>query len=377
MKHIISLLLTGLLLISCGETATNQSTHQNESEQNTEASSYFYRRLEGTIADQPVVMHLHKTNNGYEGIYYYENIGQWLHLNVDSSSADSIYFSEYYLGEGWDGTGSGNARLVCKYENGLLKGVWISKDNQKTYPFELRAIYPQGSFQFELKQFEDSLIAFPGMQESSVARVDISSVMPKGNELLLRYVEKLLGFKLESTQNFKNTYRKYFEEYRQNLPSPEDNSVPMHVYNYFYSQAVLVRYNDNNLVMFEEKVYEYTGGAHGNYGSTLHCLDVAKNARLELSDIISADSATLQKIVEQQFRKQYKIGASEKLTKVLFEEHLALTRNFYLTGKGIGFLYNPYEVAAYAQGQIEVFVPFTVLKNHLTPAFRERLKIEG
>jgi len=48
-------------------------------------------------------------------------------------------------------------------------------------------------------------------------------------------------------------------------------------------------------------------------------------------------------------------------------------KNFYFNDKGLAFMYNPYEVASYAQGQIVVFIPFNELKSYLVPAFAERI----
>ena len=42
---------------------------------------------------------------------------------------------------------------------------------------------------------------------------------------------------------------------------------------------------------------------------------------------------------------------------------------WYDSKKGILFLYNPYEIAAYAYGEIELFIPFEDVKSVVNPRF--------
>jgi hypothetical protein len=60
---------------------------------------------------------------------------------------------------------------------------------------------------------------------------------------------------------------------------------------------------------------------------------------------------------------------NEPLSNALFENSIEPTNNFCITKKGILFLYNPYEIAAYAMGEIELFIPFEELKTVVNPRF--------
>ena len=57
------------------------------------------------------------------------------------------------------------------------------------------------------------------------------------------------------------------------------------------------------------------------------------------------------------------------LSNKLFENSVESTSNFCITPKGILFLYNPYEIAAYAYGEIELFIPFSEIKSVVNPKF--------
>ena len=95
-----------------------------------------------------------------------------------------------------------------------------------------------------------------------------------------------------------------------------------------------------------------------------------------LSDVVKIDSNTLQGLLEKNLRKQYNIKPGDELSSVLFDNFLKPNGNFYFNSRGLAFMYNPYEVASYAQGQIVVFIPFDQLSSFVVPAFAERIGLK-
>ena len=220
----------------------------------------------------------------------------------------------------------------------------------------------------------DSAKAFPAKKESPAADISFSFVK-SGNDWLNNNIKAILEF--DTALSFTGGYNKYrdtyFSDYKKDITGDIDSSM-MQTLNFSRSGNIYVRYNEHDLVILESATYEYAGGAHGNYGSIFYCFDVSARKQLQLSDIISADSITLQHLAEKYFRIQYHVK-SDSLNEVLFENHLAANDNFYFNEKGISFLYNPYEVASYAQGEIVVFIPFSALKKYIQPAFMKRMNI--
>ena len=144
-------------------------------------------------------------------------------------------------------------------------------------------------------------------------------------------------------------------------------------FEYYENNDVSIRYDEDDILLLEENTSQYTGGAHGMYGTSLQVLDLANNKVLKLSDVTTADSATLEHLLEKAFRKDYNLKKTDSLSNLLFEDYLAANDNFYITRKGLGFLYNPYEVASFAAGIIEVFIPFKEMKGKLAPWFVKRM----
>ena len=66
----------------------------------------------------------------------------------------------------------------------------------------------------------------------------------------------------------------------------------------------------------------------------------------------------LNQLLEKHYRSKYGVSPTETLEEGgLFENSISANENFYITGKGIGFVYHPYEIASYAMGEIELFIP--------------------
>ena len=175
----------------------------------------------------------------------------------------------------------------------------------------------------------------------------------------------------------KRTYH-YFANYRQQvkelMPDHEQKEYPAYL-NYALELITTIRYQGNGFLAMEMMNYEYSGGAHGNYGSRFVNFDIKEEKIIALKDIMEMDSVLFQKILEKQFREDYHIG-NEKLSTVLFNDSLSTTENFYINQKGLSFLYNPYEIASYAQGQMEVFIPYPVLRTYLRQDFKERMNLK-
>lgn len=132
-------------------------------------------------------------------------------------------------------------------------------------------------------------------------------------------------------------------------------------------QSVLL--NSPTLLTIEEFSYAYTGGAHGNYGTSYYNFDATTGQMLTLKDILIADyQASLKDKVEAIFKKIYLEEGMTKYSEAGFyfeNDIFTMTDNFAITKEGVKFLYNPYEIAPYAMGQQEIVIPYKDLEGLL------------
>lgn len=113
--------------------------------------------------------------------------------------------------------------------------------------------------------------------------------------------------------------------------------------------------------------FAYTGGAHPNHNLSFYNFDRHTGRLLALTDIVG-DTTALLGMVEKAFRRQQKLLPAAKLDEegyFLQDGHFFLPANVGIAQEGLLFYYNPYEIAAYAVGPIQIMVPYTQLRSIL------------
>ncbi|GAB1462374.1 DUF3298 and DUF4163 domain-containing protein [Pedobacter sp.] len=115
---------------------------------------------------------------------------------------------------------------------------------------------------------------------------------------------------------------------------------------------------------------DYAGGAHGNTVISYINFNPKTNQAITVDSLILPDKKVeLLKIGERIFRSNENISATESLEKRYFFTNgkFSLPKNFYVSNKGLVFLYNPYEIKPYADGTTELVIPFSELSGIAKP----------
>ena len=116
----------------------------------------------------------------------------------------------------------------------------------------------------------------------------------------------------------------------------------------------------DTLLVYTIAASNYTGGAHGMYGTFHHVYSHDDGYEIGIADLF--DEEQLQQLGESIRRKLYeRYGAAndeELAAQGFFPDcGIAPNDNFRPTDEGIVFHYNPYEIGCYALGTIEVTIP--------------------
>jgi Protein of unknown function (DUF3298)/Deacetylase PdaC len=110
----------------------------------------------------------------------------------------------------------------------------------------------------------------------------------------------------------------------------------------------------------------FTGGAHGGHGTYFINIDPRTGADFTLSNLLSPGyEEALTQLGERSFRHVRELPDTASLMENYFEfpdDKFALNQNYGFRSDGIVFYYNNYEIAAYAAGPTEVFIPYSELK---------------
>ena len=135
---------------------------------------------------------------------------------------------------------------------------------------------------------------------------------------------------------------------------------------------VMVMYENEYYITLANYTFSYSGGAHGNYGTSLATINKLNGQQMKLSDVLNITGIKmLPVILEKVARLQYAIKNNLPLDQNDFlVKKIEPSKNFYITSSGIGFLYAPYEIKSFADGDVNLLIPFTVLTTYLQPNFK-------
>ncbi len=388
MKKTLFLFTLILVIFSCQSEPASSDTEKIDQpevtptaqEEEAPSNGERYLHLEGTIGDYPITMNLSiapvTTAEGwsYTGNYYYNKVGKPLALSGYSTDNEPIELEES------DHTGNATGKFIGNIDaQNVFSGSWRSADNSKSLDFTLN---PGGGMSFKLLTFSDSLEWKTEGTEGSTAYYEQTWLWPSGNLaadrrnfLSEKILQEMAGDSLAQVYHdpqmiFKAQKDQFFKDFTTEMQLILDNydgeSPEWLPPGYGSSTSMEVIYNGDKLLTLAYLNYSYEGGAHGNYGTMLKVYDLEEKRILNLNDLFKPDyEAIVNQALDQSLRKAYNIPDNKGLSEVLFDDTIAVNDNFGLTPKGIIFNYVPYEISAYAVGEIRLYIPFEDLKEVL------------
>lgn len=135
-----------------------------------------------------------------------------------------------------------------------------------------------------------------------------------------------------------------------------------------YSSQFGIDFLSEKFVSINQLVYEYTGGAHGNYVTinSVYSLDTGDKLKIEdlITDLNNADLINLVK------DKLLKIEGRDANSYFDLNELTLENNNFYLTSKGLVFTWGIYEIGPYAIGESRVLILAEEIKPYLKDEYK-------
>lgn len=341
----------------------------------------WYKCLSGTIDKHPVTLHLHKAGNEYSGYYYYNSKEQPVFFTGEDTSQRGVIQLMVYPNNGDEGY----EIFSITFSGNTCSGSWKKDAGSKALKFSAAEINPSPDAVFDYVFTKGSVTLFPKWKESPTAEYDAASVWPKNNAAGAAWLKEVIGKNL-GAKNFKEDIGKYlltekksylnsYMDDHKKITKDEIGDYPQS-YTNAYSGRLNIIYSSSKILSLANYTYEYIGGAHGNHGTSYSSYNIASHKIITLQDVLTpAGIKMLPALLEKNIRKQYRIKETEKLSEtLLFGDTIEPNDNFFVTGKGIVFGYNPYEIAAYAAGEILVFIPFTDMVSGLQLSFKELIR---
>jgi hypothetical protein len=155
---------------------------------------------------------------------------------------------------------------------------------------------------------------------------------------------------------------KYRAEHADELAKVERGDAPaVQGANWHLDDTLTVKAEPKGLVRIHRGRDTYSGGAHGNTDEVVQTFVVATGKRLELDALLTEDGMTTLRARLIELAK-----TDEKLKEAVDEpDKVEPSDDFVLTDEGIDFLYDPYDIAAYAAGPQQISVAWADLPASL------------
>jgi hypothetical protein len=335
-----------------------------------------YLHLLGSInKEYPIEINLVKINDTIYGDYSFIQRGK---IILDKSrDGASIQFA---------GRMNSSDAFTLTEMNALhinsLKGKFISNQSISGYfedskgkklPFDATEKYPDGSVSLNVYYLKASilLVKKPGAPN---ARIQLGLLLPGesanpliSDSLISLMLEKFTGKQVRITQPEKlldGMKEIYFETYSATNEGIFKESMASS-FNWQSLKFLHILMNSSHILSFYIDHYAFTGGAHGIQTRQFTVVNLWSGKEVGLKDIFKEDTkAQLSKIITDKIHEMNSIPTTQRLKDVgFFTDSVFPSDNFYVTRKGIGFYYNQYDVAPYASGAIDVFIPFEDLKD--------------
>ncbi len=184
----------------------------------------------------------------------------------------------------------------------------------------------------------------------------------KVNRLIMNIVNFSLSYgdtTLSNIQAAADSFMTQYASMRKEFPeSPQ----------YWYLEESFTVANETpKIITFASANSSYMGGAHPN--SYLEYINISNETgdTLSLNNLFAPGfEKKLNALIDAEFRKVNNLKPGDDLAEKggLFDNKIAFNYNWMVTKEGtITFYYNPYEIASYAQGPIEV----TLTKEQIAP----------
>ena len=208
----------------------------------------------------------------------------------------------------------------------------------------------------DCKECPNISIEIPKALEQSKLTETINTALEEELISLLVFDDEIEASSIsEAIQSFKNGY----EELKKLYPD-ETTGWEAKI-------SGAVSFEDKNMITIALNSYLFTGGAHGYTTRSFLNFNKRKGKEIENWELFK-NQDHFENFAEAKFRIQEDIPQDNPInsTGFMFEQdEFYLPDNIGFTEKGLVLLYNQYEVASYADGAIELVLPYVEIKNYL------------
>lgn len=168
------------------------------------------------------------------------------------------------------------------------------------------------------------------------------------------------------TTSYKNTMLPLYNQDRA-------DTAKIAWYEYHYIIDAVTQPGTANTISYLATVDYYEGGAHGINQLITFNFDIATGKQVTLADVFAPGyEQQLKAALLKALKSKTGLNSMNELKDAgyLYSMEMFASENFILNDETITFVYNPYEIAPYAVGSIELVITYNEVSKILNPAFK-------
>lgn len=273
-----------------------------------------------------------------------------------------------------DGSSANHVCFRGKWRDRTIEGLWHPEDKSPAIPLVWKESHPDGT----------AALKCVNLKTQSTRTVEGERI---GKELTYRYLQlsdqhqaaglinghlRLLAYNASvHDQKLRSrivpTASDIEERVWTQCETTEFEWKDAYLDRFHYSQEVV--FNERHLICVRESLYTYTGGAHGYDQYTHHVFSLISGERLTLQDVIKPGyKVPFIARGRLDLLRQGGCTPEQRLDEAgLQRDELPLNNNWWIDARGLGFHYNPYEIACYARGMVRFQITWEQLQPWLDP----------
>ncbi|MDR1339176.1 MAG: RsiV family protein [Prevotellaceae bacterium] len=231
------------------------------------------------------------------------------------------------------------------------------KTFEATVSFEKIRVEKKGSGQNAVPFISDSIYS---VSAAYYTPVDAPEYL---KDSILRHTRFLFAawFDVKAQLDLNVAVKKHFDEYSRQLAENRLPGQPFFVLDVSPEEI----YQNEHIVSFAYNWMIYEGGSHPSHGKFCFVLDKNTGRKVSYSSLIEGHETEFLSIAEAEFKAQSGIKENEKIYDIyrFNDNKFHLTDNYAFTPSGLVFCYNPYDIAPYSFGLIELTLPYGKIKS--------------
>ncbi|MGC4128397.1 MAG: RsiV family protein [Bergeyella sp.] len=251
----------------------------------------------------------------------------------------------------------------------LLFSCCSKKEQPADNSAQNESVIVKPSYAVDSLKVEDSVAVNPNLTAFFKKQI---LVFPTSDKALLDSIYspanlKLTSYELDSLKaGLEKVKQNYFTDIKEDAKDWEYDSKRI----WDENSAMKVVSHNGNLLTIQYSGGGFSGGAHGYYFENYKVFDLESKKVISLNDIFqNPKDAVWNDILMKNF-------TDKDQKEMLLEDKIAPNNNFYFDNNGITFVYNQYEITAYAAGLVYINLKFNDIKDQLKPEFLKKYNIK-